>query len=71
MLFRSQAIREFQQLNALPVTGEVDLLTFWSLVDKNSKGMGALSHDAGPSPATAPVAPDNDSINPDSTTESL
>ena len=66
-----QAIREFQQLNALPVTGEVDLLTFWSLVDKNSKGMGALSHDAGPSPATAPVAPDNDSINPDSTTESL
>ena len=64
-----QAVREFQQLNTLRITGDVDILTFWLLVDENSKGTEALSHNATPSPSPTPEVHNNDSTNPDSSTE--
>lgn len=33
-----KAVREFQLLNNLPATGEVDILTFWTLSDEKSMG---------------------------------
>lgn len=64
-----QAIREFQQVNALRVTGKVDILTFWSLLDVNSKGKEALSHDIEPSSSFPPDVPDKILRNPDLSNE--
>ncbi len=64
-----QAIREFQQLNTLRVTGEVDILTFWLLADEKSKGNEELSHETEPSSSTTPDIQENGTTNPGTSTE--
>ncbi len=40
-----QAIREFQQINQIRMTGEVDIFTYWALAGESSKGKEMLLTD--------------------------
>lgn len=49
-----KAVREFQLLNNLPATGEVDILTFWTLSDEKSMGYQRNDSTETPMPECTP-----------------